>query len=130
MTTGEDAAPASRQHWRLLAAALAGFHVAFVIFVLFGALTVLVWPGMLWVHLAAVIWASGTMLCELGCPITTWEKEFLRRAGVDPYPEGFLQHHVLRRVFPPSNARRNHVLLGLAAMGLNAAIYTVLAFRS
>ena len=110
-------------HWRVIAAVLAAFHVAYVLFVLFGALLIPVWPPMIWIHLAAVAWAGGTMIGNLGCPVTTWEKDALRRAGRDPYPEGFLQHHVLRRVFPEENARRNHVLLGLFAIGLNAALY-------
>lgn len=123
MTAGNEGAIPARRGWRLIAAALAAFHIAYVVFVVFGALTVLLWPAMLWVHLAAVAWAGGTMLCDFGCPITTWEKESLRRAGRDPYPEGFLQHHVLRRVFPPDHSRRNHAILGLGVIALNAVIY-------
>ncbi len=119
------AATASRARWRVIAAVLAAFHVAYVVFVLFGALLTLVWPHAIWIHLAAVAWAGGTMIGNLGCPVTTWEKDALRRSGRDPYPEGFLQHHVLRRVFPADNTRRNHVLLGLFALALNAALYVV-----
>ena len=127
MTLPEGAATGTaRTQWRVIAAALAAFHVAYVVFVLFGALLALKWPNAIWVHLAAVAWAGATMIGDLGCPVTTWEKDALRKAGHDPYPEGFLQHHVLRRVFPAENARRNHVLLGLFALGLNAALYLVI----
>lgn len=127
MTFQERAAPAvgSRTRWRVIAAVLAVFHVAYVVFVLFGALLVLIWPRAIWIHLAAVLWAGGTMIGNLGCPVTTWEKDALRRAGRDPYPEGFLQHHVLRRVFPADNSRRNHVLLGLFALAVNAFLYLI-----
>ena len=101
------------------------FHIAYVLYVLFGALLVLVWPRTLWLHLAAVAWAGGTMFCDLGCPVTTWEKDALRRSGREPYPEGFLQHHVLRKRFDPTNARRNHAILGVLAIGLNVAIYAL-----
>ena len=120
------APPRSTLRWRILAGFLAAFHVAYVVFVLFGALLVLVWPLAIWLHLASVVWAAGTMLGNLGCPVTTWEKEALRRSGQDPYAEGFLQHHVLRRTFSPGNVRRNHILLGLVAMALNAALYAVI----
>ena len=116
----------SALRWRIIAATLAAFHVAYVVFVLFGALLVLVWPPAIWIHIAAVIWAAGTMLGNLGCPVTTWEKEALRRSGKDPYAEGFLQHHVLRRTFTPGNERRNHILLGVLAIGLNIGIYTLI----
>jgi hypothetical protein len=117
------APPRGALRWRILAGILAAFHVAYVVFVLFGALLVLVWPLAIWIHLASVAWAAGTMLGNLGCPVTTWEKDALRRSGQDPYAEGFLQHHVLRRTFSPGNERRNHVVLGLGAIALNAAIY-------
>ena len=121
-----SAPPRGALRWRILAAGLAAFHVAYVVFVLFGALLVLLWPPALWIHLASVLWAAGTMLGNLGCPVTTWEKEALRRSGRDAYPEGFLQHHVLRRTFAPGNERRNHVLLGVGAIGLNVLIYTLI----
>ncbi len=112
--------------WRLLAYFLAAFHVAYVLFVLFGALMVLVWPGALYVHLAAVVWAGATMIGNLGCPVTTWEKSALRRGGREPYPEGFLQHHVLRTRFDPGKARLNHAVLGGVAIAFNVAVYVLI----
>lgn len=109
--------------WRMLAWSLAAIHIAYVVFVLFGGLLVLAWPRLMAVHLASVIWAGATMIGNLGCPITSWEKSALQRAGLEPYPEGFLQHHVLRTRFDPANARRNHIVLGIIATGLNVAIY-------
>jgi hypothetical protein len=123
---GSAAPPRGAIRWRILAATLAAFHVAYVVFVLFGALLVLAWPPAIWIHLASVLWAAGTMLGNLGCPVTTWEKEALRRSGKDPYAEGFLQHHVLRRTFSPGNERRNHILLGILAIGLNVGIYALI----
>jgi len=120
------AAGTSQAAWRALALALATAHVSYVVFVLFGALLIPVWAPFMWVHLAAVAWAGGTMVGDLGCPITTWEKDALRKGGREPYPEGFLQHHVLRTRFNPANARRNHAILGLAAIGMNVAVYWTL----
>lgn len=109
--------------WRALAHSLAALHVTYVLFVVFGGLLILVSPRFLPAHLVAVVWAAGTMLCDLGCPVTTWEKTALRRSGYEPYTEGFLQHHVLRSRFEPAKARRAHVVLGIAMLVLNAAIY-------
>ena len=109
--------------WRALAYGLAALHVAYVVFVLFGALLILVWPWVIWPHIAAVAWAGGTMLFDFGCPVTDWEKASLRRSGREPYPEGFLQHHVIRRTFSSNRSRLNHILLGVGALLLNVAAY-------
>lgn len=109
--------------WRVLARTVAAVHVAYVVFVVLGSLLVLAWPQLIWLHLLAVVWSGLTLIFDLGCPLTPWEKRFWRRGGVEPYDEGFLQHHVLRMRFDPANARRNHIILGASAIALNAIIY-------
>ena len=99
--------------------------MAYVVFVVLGSVLVLVWPGLLWIHLLAVVWAGLTLMFDLGCPLTPWEKQFWVRGGVEPYEEGFLQHHVLRLRFAPGTERRNHAILGAAAIALNAIIYSI-----
>lgn len=115
--------------WRLLGYSLAALHVAYVFFVLLGALFVLVWPRLIWLHLAAVAWAGGTMLFDLGCPVTVWEKSSIRKGGREPYEEGFLQHHVLRTRFDATKTRRNHIVLGICAIALNLVIYLLVLGR-
>ena len=109
--------------WRLLARTVAGIHIAYVVFVLLGALLVLISPRLMWVHLLAVTWAGLTLIFDLGCPLTPWEKRLWRMGGVEPYPEGFLQHHVLRMRFDRAHERRNHALLGAFAVVVNVFIY-------
>lgn len=109
--------------WRAAALSIAGLHVAYVAFVVFGSLLVLAWPQLMPAHLAAVAWAGMTMIFDFGCPLTPWEKSFWRRAGTEPYEEGFLQHHVLRTRFDPTHARRNHITLGLVVIAINAGSY-------
>ena len=110
----------------MLARAVAAAHVGYVVFVVLGGLLVLFWPWLLWVHLAAVAWAGATMLFDLGCPLTPWEKIFWRRGGREPYEEGFLQHHVLRTRFDPAKSRRNHTLLGAFVLALNGVLYFII----
>ena len=109
--------------YRALARAVATVHVGFVLFVVFGSVLVLRWPSLIWVHLAAVVWAAATMTLDLGCVLTPWEKSLWRRGGREPYAEGFLQHHVLRAKMSPSRSRMVHVVLGLAALLFNVAVY-------
>ena len=107
----------------MLARAVATAHTGYVVFVVLGSLLVLLWPSLLWVHVAAVAWAVLTMVFDFGCPLTPWEKRFWRLGGVEPYEEGFLQHHVLRTRFNPENARRNHIILGVFVLALNLVVY-------
>lgn len=115
--------------WRLLARATAGAHIAYSLFVALGSLLVLLWPRLIWVHLLAVAWAGSTLIFDLGCPLTPWEKRFWRLGGIEPYPEGFLQHHILGARFDPANERRNHVAAGALAVAFNFLIYLLVATR-
>ena len=115
--------------WRLFARAVAAAHIAYVGFVVLGSILVLIWPGLLWIHLAAVMWAGLTLMFDFGCPLTPWEKRFWRKGGIEPYEEGFLQHHILRARFRPGKERRNHAILGAAAIVLNALVYALVFTR-
>ena len=109
---------------RFLARLFITIHVAYVAFVLFGSFLVFRWPGLVYLHLAAVVWAFATLAFDLGCPLTPWEKASWKRAGIEPYEEGFLQHHILRTRFAPEVSRRNHTIAGLVVLVLNAAVYS------
>ena len=108
---------------RFLARLVLTAHLTYVAFVIFGSLLVFRWPGLAYLHIAAVVWAFATLAFDLGCPLTPWEKASWRRAGIEPYPEGFLQHHILRTRFAPEQSRRNHTILGLLVLAINGAVY-------
>lgn len=114
---------------RALARFIVVIHAVYVAFVVFGSLLVLRWPGLVWLHIAAVAWAFGTLALDLGCPLTPWEKSLWRLGGVEPYPEGFLQHHILRARFAPERARMSHAVLGVLVLVLNAAIYSLVLVK-
>ena len=115
---------------RLLARFIIALHAGYVAFVIFGSVLVLRWPRLLWVHLAAVVWGFATLAFDLGCPLTPWEKIQWRLGGVEPYPEGFLQHHFLRNRVTAQHSRVSHILLGVFALVLNIVIYSVLLARA
>lgn len=104
---------------------IVAIHAAYVVFVVFGSLLVLRWPGLIWFHIAAVVWAFATLTLDLGCFLTPWEKSLWRLGGVEPYSEGFLQHHILRARYPAEHARMSHTLLGILVLSLNVAIYAL-----
>ncbi len=115
--------------WRLLARAVAGIHIAYALFVVAGSLLVLRWPALMWIHLLAVLWGGATLMFDFGCPLTPMEKRLWTRGGVTPYEEGFLQHHILRTNATGATERRNHIVLGAAAIAVNAVVYFLILTR-
>jgi hypothetical protein len=113
---------------RLLARFFATLHIAFALFVVFGGLLVLHWPRLFWFHIAAIVWAAATLSLDLGCPLTAWEKSFSRRAGIEPYPEGFVAHYLGRANLSPNGSKVFHIALGVGAISLNMIIYTFFRF--
>jgi hypothetical protein len=114
---------------RLLARLLVTLHAAYVAFVVFGSILVLRWPQLIWWHVAAVAWGFATLAFDLGCPLTPWEKTQWRLGGVEPYPEGFLQHHFLRNRITAEHSRVSHIVLGVFALVQNVVIYSVVFLR-
>jgi len=114
---------------RTLARLLVLAHSAYVAFVVFGSLLVLRWPALMWFHVAAVLWGAATLAFDLGCPLTPWEKTQWRLGGVEPYPEGFLQHHVLRTRFVAEHPRASHAVAGLLALLLNVVVYSLVVLK-
>jgi hypothetical protein len=116
-------------NYRTLARAVAALHFAFALFVVLGGLLTMRWPALVWIHVPAVVWAVATLAFDLPCPLTLLEKFFLRRDGSEPYPEGFLQHHVFRPLTSSEHSQRFHILLGVAVLVLVIVAYAI-AFMS
>ncbi len=114
---------------RALARLIVLAHSVYVAFVVFGSLLVLRWPSLMFVHVAAVLWAAATLAFDLGCPLTPWEKTQWRLGGIEPYPEGFLQHHVLRTRFAAEHSRAIHAIAGLLVLALNVAFYSLVVLK-
>lgn len=110
---------------RMLARLIVALHAGYAVFVVFGSLLVLRWPALIWVHLAAVAWAFLTLVFDMGCPLTPWEKTLWKRGGVEPYPEGFVHHHFLGSRLTEESSRRVHIVLGALVLILNAGVYVL-----
>src|SRR6185437_6906980 len=86
--------------FRLLADAVVLFHAAYVVFVVVGGFLVLRWHWVAWLHIPAATWGA---LIEFGgwiCPLTPLENHLRTRAGEAGYAGGFIQHYVLRALYP------------------------------
>jgi hypothetical protein len=92
----------SASAYRLAADAVLALHAAFVVFVVFGLVLILVggWRKWGWVrnpwfrslHLAAIVYVALQAWLGKICPLTMVEMALRRRAGEASYPGAFIAH--------------------------------------
>lgn len=95
--------------YSILADAILIVHFAFVAFVVFGFLSILVGLLARWswihnrvfriVHLVAIAVVVLQAWFDQICPLTLWENELRRRAGESAYTETFVEHWLHKVLF-------------------------------
>lgn len=114
--------------YQAAATGLALLHFGFIVFVVLGALLLLRWPRLAWLHLPAAAWGS---MIEFGgwvCPLTSMENHCLRKAGAAGYSGGFVAHYLFAVIYPAGLTRGIEIAIGLFVLVLNAGLY-VRVFR-
>ncbi len=106
-----------------LAALVVLAHFAYILFVMFGGLLMLRWRKAPWVHLPAATWGAFVELTGRVCPITPLEHWLRRSAGGDDYAGAFIEHYIVRIIYPPGLTQEIQVALGVGAILLNCVIY-------
>ena len=104
-------------------------HVAFVVFVLFGAVLVLRWPKVLVFHVAAVLWGVMVEFTGSICPLTPLEVRLQQLGGGFGYQGDFIGHYLTMLLYPAGLTRALQIGLGFAALVPNAAAYGYLVAR-
>ena len=97
-------------------------HLAWILWVIFGAF----WTsGRRWLtafHLASLLWGIAVEIGPWPCPLTMAEDFFQGRAGHAPYLGSFLLHYVGLIVYPNVSVRLLTVC-GVTVCAMNLAIY-------
>jgi len=99
------------------------FHALFVLFVVFGGLTVLRWQRLAWLHLPAAVWGVAIELGGCVCPLTYLENYFRRLGGESGYSGTFIKQYLEPLLYPLGLTEHSQQLLGLVAFFVNFAIY-------
>jgi hypothetical protein len=113
-----------------LADAVVVLHLAFIAFAIAGGLLVLRRRRWIWAHLPALVWAVGIELWGGICPLTPLENRLRAAAGQAGYSGGFIDHYLLGILYPQGLDRPTQVVLGMALLALNAAVYTAVFRRA
>lgn len=115
--------------YSLLADLVVVVHLAFVVFVVLGGLLVLRRGWVAWLHVPAAVWGALIELFGWVCPLTPLEQWLRRRAGEAGYQGGFVEHYLLPILYPGELTREIQVMLGVAVLVLNLAVYGRVLWR-
>jgi hypothetical protein len=107
----------------LLADLVVWIHLAFVVFVVIGGLLVMKWPGLIWIHLPAVIWGITIEVSGWICPLTPLENWLRHKGGGENYHTDFVAHYLLPMLYPQGLTRKSQIILGALVVLVNVAIY-------
>jgi hypothetical protein len=109
--------------YRVLADLVVIVHVAFVAFVVAGGVLVIKWPRLAWVHVPCVVWGALIEFTGWICPLTPLENALRNRAGEAGYTGGFVEHYLLRALYPSGLTRTVQLVLGLFVAAINVIVY-------
>jgi hypothetical protein len=112
----------------LLADIVVVIHIAFVFFSVFGALLLIRWRKIIWLHLPAAGWAAWIEFSGKICPLTPLENWLRLQAGDIGYSGDFIRYYLLPLLYPSRLTREVQIILGALVIGLNAAIYAYVFF--
>ena len=115
--------------FRLAADGVLLLHVAFILFVLLGAVMALRWRWMRYVHVPAAAWGFFVELTGRACPLTYMENYFRIKAGQTGYADSFIEHYILNIVYPIAITRNVQFVLAGVVVVVNVAIYGWLLYR-
>ena len=105
-------------------------HVAFIIFVVFGALLSFSSTKIIYVHIPALIWAIYMELTHSVCPLTYFENWLLLKANLTKYSEGFVQNYLVPIVYPGNLTEDLQIYLAIVLIAANMMLYGFVIVKS
>ena len=116
--------------WSILADAVLVLHGAFIAWVALGALAVLRWPRLAWLHLPALAWGVWVEATAGLCPLTPLENLLRVRAGEQGYAGSFIDHHLGALIYPQGLTPAAQWRIALVLLACNLALYGLAAWRA
>ncbi|TDV63259.1 DUF2784 domain-containing protein [Pseudomonas sp. LP_7_YM] len=105
------------------------FHLAFIMFVMFGALLVLKRWVWLWLHLPAVAWGMAVEFLHLYCPLTPLENSLRIKAGIAGYEGDFIGHYLIALIYPAGLTPQVQIGIGALVLIVNLLAYAQVISR-
>ena len=114
----------------LLADLVVLVHFLFVLFAVLGALLIIRWRKVLWLHLPAAVWAAWIEFSGKICPLTPLENWLRMKGGGSGYAGDFVGHYLMPILYPSGLTRKVQFILGGVVIGVNLIIYGYVFFIS
>jgi hypothetical protein len=114
--------------YNLLADVVVLIHLAFVLFAVLGALLIIRWRKVLWLHLPAAVWAAWIEFSGKICPLTPLENWLRMQGGGSGYAGGFVGHYLMPILYPSGLTPKVQFILGGVVIGVNLIIYGYVFF--
>ncbi|MDD1613265.1 MAG: DUF2784 domain-containing protein [Methylococcaceae bacterium] len=115
--------------YRYAADAVLLLHLAFITFAVFGGLMAIWWRKILFIHLPAAAWGVFVEFTGRVCPLTSLENTLRIKSGIAGYSESFVEHYLLRIIYPEDLTREIQYFLGALVFIVNIVIYLWLFYR-
>lgn len=115
--------------YKLLADFVFLTHLAFVMFVVLGAIALWKVPRLAWLHLPAVAWGASIEFMGWTCPLTPLEQSLRHLAGESGYQGGFVEHYLVPLLYPQELTREVQILLGTLVLVINVIAYAFVIRR-
>lgn len=111
--------------YAFLANALVIFHLAFVLFVVFGAALLFKWPALVWLHVPVLAWGIWIELSQGICPLTPLENRLRFKAGLEGYDGGFIDHYIVSILYPSGLTPTAQMIMGALLIAFNGLLYAL-----
>tara|TARA_B100001123_G_C15278913_1_gene1013227 strand:+ start:1667 stop:2026 length:360 start_codon:yes stop_codon:yes gene_type:complete len=100
-------------------------HLAFIVFVVFGALLLFQSKKFAFIHIPCVVYGAYMEFSHSVCPLTYVENWFLRMADMKNYSNSFIEHYLISIIYPNNLTPELQFYLGCFLIFTNIIIYTL-----
>jgi hypothetical protein len=91
-------------------------HLLFISFVVGGGFLTWRWPRIAWAHIPAAIYGALVEFASFTCPLTLLENDLRHRAGEAGYSGGFVEHYLIKIIYPPGLTHGMQIGLGVVVL--------------
>jgi Protein of Unknown function (DUF2784) len=114
----------------LAADAILVLHLAFILFVMFGAALVAWRARLAWLHLPALAWGVWISATHGICPLTPLENSLRLAAGEAGYEGSFIDHYLVPVIYPDGLTPAHQNWIAAALVATNVLLYGFALFRA
>ena len=115
--------------YRFLLELLIAAHFAFIVFIVFGALSVLVRRWMMFLHPPALCYGLSSELLNIKCPLAlteSWLRDLSFESG---FANGFLEPFLIGLIYPPNWSQSFGNLMAALLLVFNILVYSIVFWR-